>query len=98
MTAGEAMSCGKPVVATAVGSLPEVVVDGETGVLCRLGDPAELSQSILRILRDPDLADAMGRAGAARVERLFRWDRVAQRTLELYGKVLDLWRACRERR
>lgn len=80
----EAMACGVPVVATQAGSLPEVVGDGETGLLVPTGDGDALSRAILRLLQDDGLAQRLGRAGQARVERLFRWDVAARRTLELY--------------
>lgn len=88
LAVGEAMACGLPVVATCAGSLPEVVSDGETGLLVPPDDVASLSQAILRILRDRDLAHSFGRAGRARVERLLRWEATARRTLELYEALL----------
>ncbi len=92
MTVGEAMSCGKPVVASRAGSLPEVVAEGETGLLCNPDDPADLAQAILRLLGNPSLARAMGKAGLERVERMFRWEQTARRTLALYRETIDLWR------
>jgi glycosyltransferase involved in cell wall biosynthesis len=58
---------GKPVVATAVNGVPDLVVDGETGWLTRAGHPGELADRILRILALPDRGAAMGAAGAGRV-------------------------------
>ncbi len=89
MTPGEAMSCSKPVVATAVGSLPEVIVDGETGFLVPLGDRQRFAERIVTLLQNESLARQFGEAGRRRVEALFRWDMVAQRLEGLYQQVLD---------
>jgi glycosyltransferase involved in cell wall biosynthesis len=88
-TAGEAMSCGKPVVATAVGSLPEVVADGETGFLAPLGDRRCFAKQIVTLLRNEPLARQFGEAGRHRVETAFRWEMAARRLLDLYQHVLD---------
>ena len=96
LVAAEAMACGKPVVASRAGALPEVVADSETGILCDPDDPADFARAILRLLEDPSLAEKMGKAGLARVKRLFQWDETARRTLELYQDVVQLWReGCR---
>lgn len=94
----EAMACATPVVASAVGGIPEVVVDGETGFLVPLEqmrespfepvDPPrfshDLAASINRVLADPDLRERMGRAGRQRVQDHFSWNAIAQRTAALY--------------
>jgi glycosyltransferase involved in cell wall biosynthesis len=71
LTLLEAMARGLPVVATRVGGTPEVVVDGETGLLVPPGDPAALADAILRLQRDPEAGRRMGEAGRPRVERIF---------------------------
>ena len=63
----EAVLVGKPVVATAVNGVPDLVVDGETGWLTRAGHPEELADRILRVLALPDRGAAMGAAGTRRV-------------------------------
>jgi alpha-maltose-1-phosphate synthase len=94
----EAMACETPVVASAVGGIPEVVVDGETGLLVPLEqqavapfepvDPArysaDLAAAVNRLLADPALRARMGAAGRRRVEEHFSWSVVARRTAELY--------------
>jgi alpha-maltose-1-phosphate synthase len=80
----EAMACETPVVATRVGGIKEVVVDGETGLLVPPGDPMKLGQAITQIIEDPKMAARMGQAGRQHVLRDFTWDRIAERTLELY--------------
>jgi glycogen synthase len=94
----EAMACCTPVVASAVGGIPEVVVDGETGVLVPLEqqqqspfeplDPArfsaDLAAGVNRVLADPAMRERMARAGRERVERKFAWTAIARQTVELY--------------
>lgn len=84
----EAMACGVPVVATQVGSIPEVVSDGETGLLVPIDDSQALCQAIARLLEDEQLAQQMGQAGHKRVERLFRWEIAGQQILDLYRGLL----------
>lgn len=98
----EAMGCGAPVVASAVGGIPEIVVDGETGFLVRFepgadafGTPRDrdafaraLADRVNRLAADPDLARRMGDAGRARVLEHFTWSRIAARTAELYRTLL----------
>jgi starch synthase len=95
----EAMACEAPVVATATGGIPEVVVDGETGVLVRTGqlpdgtpaDPdafvRDLAGAVNGMLADPAGAAAMGRAGRTRAVEHFSWSAIATRTLDVYRSV-----------
>lgn len=83
----EAMACETPVVATAVGGITEVVADGETGLLVPPGHPDELARALVTLLDDPSRARAMGIAGRRRVEAHFSWDRIAERTIEVYADV-----------
>jgi glycogen synthase len=89
----EAMGCGTAVVASGVGGILEVVVDGETGLLVPPSDPAGLAAAINRLLEDPGEARAMGAAGRRRVEERFSWASVAARTAELYGEAIEEFRA-----
>jgi glycogen synthase len=80
----EAMACETPVVATRVGGIKEVVVDGETGLLVPPGEPVKLGGALTRILEDPATAAKMGEEGRRHVLEHFTWDRIAVKTLELY--------------
>ena len=70
----EAMSVARPVIATRVGGLPEVVEDGETGVLVSPDRPAEMALALVGLARSPARAEEMGRAGRARQQRSFSID------------------------
>ena len=67
----EAMACGKPVVAPRVGSIPETIIDGETGYLAMPGCELQLTQGITRLLQNPAHAAAMGRAGCLRAAQRY---------------------------
>jgi glycosyltransferase involved in cell wall biosynthesis len=84
----EAMAMAKPVVASRVGGLPESVVDGETGLLVPPGDGPALAAAIIALLRNSDLAQAMGRAGRQRALAQFDRGRVLDRVLALYHEVM----------
>lgn len=88
LAVGEAMACGLPVVVTNAGSLPELVIDGGTGLIAPVDDSAALGASMVRLLCDPALAAALGKAGAAHVAQKFRWPMTAQHTLEFYQQEL----------
>ncbi len=69
----EASACGLPVVATRVGGVPEVCLDGRTGLLVPPGDPAAIAEAVLALAGDPARREAMGRAGRRLVEADYRW-------------------------
>jgi starch synthase len=91
----EAMSCETPVVASRVGGIPEIVVEGETGFLVDY-DPADLdgftsalADRIEKLLRDTTLAARMAKAGRERVVQHFGWPAIAAKTVELYKSLLS---------
>ena len=85
----EAMAAGLPVVTTAVGGTPEVVVDGETGLLVPPRDPAALAEAIATFLHNSDRRCIMGRAGTERVRQCFSLERMVQQTQTLYEHLLE---------
>jgi starch synthase len=91
----EAMACETPVVASRVGGIPEIVVDGETGYLVDF-DPADLegfvsalAGRIDTLLSDTDLAARLGKAGRERVLTHFGWPAIATQTVKLYDSLLS---------
>jgi glycosyltransferase involved in cell wall biosynthesis len=75
----DAMACGVACVGTALEAVPEIVRDGETGLLVPPGDAGALAAALERLLGDPARARAMGACGRERVLARFRWDLVAER-------------------
>jgi glycosyltransferase involved in cell wall biosynthesis len=84
----EAMATGKPVVAFAHGALPEIVLDGATGLLVPPGDEEALAGAVIELLGDPHRRSAMGKAGRARVEAHFSAQRMADQVGSALGAVL----------
>jgi glycosyltransferase involved in cell wall biosynthesis len=93
----EAMSCGIPVVACRVASLPEMVEDGVSGFLATPGDRDGFVERVLHLLRDPALRRGMGEAAALRVDRHFRWDQTVRQVQKIYQEAVDDFRAGRQR-
>ena len=99
----EAMAVGLPVVGSATGGIPDVIVDGETGLLVPIeqvqdgtGTPidparfeADLAERLTTLVTDTEAAKAMGQAARRRVEEHFAWEAIAQRTMDVYNWVLD---------
>ena len=83
----EAMAAGRPCLATRVSAIPEVVVDGETGLLVPPDDPPALADGLVRLAGDPTLRARLGAAGRARVAERFGLDRMVEETLAVYRGV-----------
>ena len=88
LTAIEAMASGTPVVASRIGGLAEVVVDGETGFLVEPGDTAELGGRLEELLADPERARRMGEAARRLVLERYTWDACARRCVDAYRQLL----------
>ncbi|WP_054813682.1 glycosyltransferase [Nocardia arizonensis] len=84
----EAMSCRRPVVATAVGGLRDTVVDGVTGRLLDSSDPHEVARAVRQLLDDPILRETWGAAAEDRARSGYSWDRVAAATLHAYRRTV----------
>lgn len=85
----EAMRAGRPVVATNVGGVPEVVVPGETGTLVSPGDPAAFAAALIDLLKHPRMALTMGQAGRRRFEQRFAAGAMVAKTSDLYDRMLN---------
>jgi sugar transferase (PEP-CTERM/EpsH1 system associated) len=88
LTLLEAMAAGKPIVATNVGGNPEVVVDGETGILVPPKDPQRMAEAIMTIIQNPELSKTMGMAGRKRVDEKFSLVRMVDEYKKLYEELL----------
>ena len=86
----EAAFMQRPVVATRIPGMAEIVLDGETGLLVEPGDVDGLANSIAYLLDNPDRAEAMGRAGRAFVETNFALERFGREHDELYQQVVAM--------
>jgi glycosyltransferase involved in cell wall biosynthesis len=82
--AAEAMACELPVITTKAGALPELVSDGDNGILIEPGDVPALAAAIKLLLEDKELRRKMGLAGREIAERKFNWEQAAKQTLEVY--------------
>ncbi len=85
----EAMALGKPVVASAVGGIPEIVTDGVDGLLVPPGDAAALSAALRCVIEDRGLADALGRDARRKVRDRFDPERHYRGLIEVYGKAVE---------
>ena len=100
----EAMACETPVVASQVGGMKEIIIDGETGLLVSLEQhcespfeavspetfAADLASALKQLLRDPERCKQMGKAGRQRVKDTFSWSAIAEETLDLYRSVSNV--------
>ncbi len=89
LAALEAMSCGVPVVASRLGGIPEIVIDGETGFLAEVGDVEGMAAKAIEILRNPTLARQMGQRARGLAEKKFRADFIMNQYERLYFDLLS---------
>ena len=85
-----ACSYGRPVVATAVGGMKEVIQDGVSGYLVPPGDEERLAEAISRLLSDKEKAEEMGRRASQMMQELYSWESAAQGTKQTYSDALGL--------
>jgi len=88
LSAIEAMALGTPVVATAVGGLPEVLAEGECGLLVAPSDPGAITSAVTRLLDEPDLVQRLVAAGRTRAEKVFSAERMVDEYLALYRELV----------
>jgi L-malate glycosyltransferase len=84
----EAAASGLPVIASNVGGIPEVVKDGETGILVKPGDPGGLAEAIMKLASDVELRKRMGEAGREMVGRKYRWQASVDQMVQLYERLM----------
>jgi len=84
----ESHALARPVVATRMGGNPEIVSDGETGLLVEAGDAEDTAEKLVKVLASDQVASSMGRAARARAEEMFSMDVAAERNLQVYQKII----------
>jgi L-malate glycosyltransferase len=89
LVAAEASACGVPVVASDIGGLPEVVLDGQTGILVPPGDVSAIVHALKTLIENPDMRKSMGQAGRKHVEMNFDLQTQVSKTLALYKTLLN---------
>ncbi|MEM0482550.1 MAG: glycosyltransferase family 4 protein [Nitrososphaerota archaeon] len=89
MVAAEGGAAGKPVIASRVGGLIEIVEDGVTGLLFTMGDPRDLAQKILQLATDKSLSEKLGENAKERVSALFAPEVIAEKMVKIYREVLE---------
>jgi phosphatidylinositol alpha-1,6-mannosyltransferase len=85
----EANACGKPVIGTKSGGIPDAVIDGENGLLVDEKNIDQLSEAIRQLLHNPDRATDMGKRGRKRVEGFLNWDAVARKLYDAMSKKIN---------
>ena len=85
----EAFACEVPVVATNVGGVPELMIDGKTGYIVPAKNPIVLSEKVNKLLRDRDVRIKMGKFGRKTIiQRGLTWETHAKKTIKIYSKIL----------
>lgn len=82
------MHLKKPVVATNVGSLPEIVDDGKTGYVVRARDEVALAAAVVRLLKNDSLRREFGENGYRKLKNELSWEKIAEKTIRVYWQVL----------
>lgn len=84
----EAMAFGLPVIAADAGGPGEIVLSGETGLLCKVGDIIDLANKIEFFITNPEKAESYGRKGRKRAEDIYSWDKIVRRYIHVFLKLL----------
>ena len=85
----EAMACGLPVIGSAVGGIPDIIKDGETGLLARQKEPDSLAEKITKLFSDAPLRRKLAENGYKMVEKNFSWDTISEKFIQIYQEVLS---------
>jgi glycosyltransferase involved in cell wall biosynthesis len=85
----EASACGRPVIASNVGGVPEVVLDGATGILVPPKDPHQLAEAIISLAQDAGRREEMGKAGHEFVKQRYSWERSLDMMCDLYERLIN---------
>jgi glycosyltransferase involved in cell wall biosynthesis len=85
----EASACGRPVIASNVGGVPEVVLDGTTGILVPPKDPHKLAEAIINLAQDARAREKMGKAGYEFVKQRYSWERSLDMMGDLYERLIN---------
>ena len=90
LTLLEAMAMGKPLITTNVGAIPEIVVDGENGILVAPGKPEDLAKAAITLLTDKDLSVSIAKNALTYVQSFHDWNVIVQQTLDAFQRVMHL--------
>jgi glycosyltransferase involved in cell wall biosynthesis len=85
----EAMACNTPVIASSVGGIPEVVHHEKTGLCVRPANPNDLTETVIRLIGNPQLKENITYKARKLVKQQFTWKHAAKRTLEVYEKLIN---------
>jgi len=85
----EAMATGKPVIGSAVGGIVDIIDDGKNGYLVKQKNPDDITDKINYLIKAPSVREALGIAGRKKIENQFSWDKVVERTIDVYAQVLE---------
>jgi glycosyltransferase involved in cell wall biosynthesis len=86
----EAMACGLPVIGSNVGGIPDIIKDGETGLLTRQKDPDDIAEKIIKLLSDEKLRDKVVENGLNLVKQNFSWEIISDKFLKIYHDVIKV--------
>jgi glycosyltransferase involved in cell wall biosynthesis len=84
------MACGKPVIASRLGGIREVISSRENGLLVDPANASEFAEAIIMLLKDQKLLDGMAQQACRHVRKYFSWDAIAKQHIELYYKYMSM--------